>query len=370
MTNYTGHLIPRETSKGKHYQMVIEGPRDPVTGRRSRRYETLHLSKREAEKLLHQRLADLNRGMAEVKSSKTLGEWLDEWMELYMKGIAPSTASDYRWRIDHYLKPQLGSERLRELDGIMLQRYVNSLTESSEHRSKPLSAKSVRNIVNILSAALKTAQALHLIPYNPCDALHLPKLTKPKTNVLTAEQVRQVMQAASGTDIYLLLILGFMLGLRRGEMAALRWDDFDFDKGVVRISRSRVNAGGQVIEKAPKTSAGLRSIDLGDKLVMVLQEYRDKAAGPFVLSREDGQPYSPDSLTRKFKRFLEKNGLPDIRLHDTRHTNATALCEAGVDPKTAQVRLGHASISTTLGIYVHTTDSLCKQAAEKIDELI
>ena len=90
--------------------------------------------------------------------------------------------------------------------------------------------------------------------------------------------------------------------------AALRWDDFDFEKSVVRISRNRVNAGGQVIEKAPKTSAGLRSIDLGAKLVMILQEYRDKATGPFVLSHEDGQPYSPDSLTRKFKRFLERMG--------------------------------------------------------------
>lgn len=199
MTNYTGHLVPRETSKGKHYQMVIEGPRDPVTGRRSRRYETLHLSKREAEKLLHQRLADLNRGTSGMESGKTLGDWLDEWMELYRKGIAPSTVSDYRWRIDHYLKPQLGSKRLRELDGVVLQRYVNSLTEPSELRPEPLGAKSVRNIVNILSAALKTAQALHLIPYNPCDALHLPKLTKPKTNVLTVEQVRQVMQAAAGT---------------------------------------------------------------------------------------------------------------------------------------------------------------------------
>ena len=68
--------------------------------------------------------------------------------------------------------------------------------------------------------------------------------------------------------------------------------------------------------------------------------------------------------------FRFHEGMPICRFHELSHTNATALCEAGVDPKTAQVRLGHASISTTLGIYVHTTDSLCKQAAEKMDELI
>ena len=75
---YTGHLAPRETRKGKHYQMVIEGPRDPVTGRRERSYETLRLPKREAEKVLHERLARLNRAAEGTESGKRLGEWLDE----------------------------------------------------------------------------------------------------------------------------------------------------------------------------------------------------------------------------------------------------------------------------------------------------
>ena len=77
---YTGHLVPRETRKGKHYQMVIEGPRDPVTGRRERSYETLRLPKREAEKVLHERLARLIRAAEGAESGKRLGEWLDEWM--------------------------------------------------------------------------------------------------------------------------------------------------------------------------------------------------------------------------------------------------------------------------------------------------
>ena len=200
--------------------------------------------------------------------------------------------------------------------------------------------------------------------------MHLPRLIKPKEAVLTPEMVQKLLSAAYGTDVYLILILGFALGLRRGEMAALRWPDIDLDKGIVHIHLNRVNAGSKVIEKSPKTSAGVRDINLGDRLVQILKSYRGKANGPFVLSRADGQPYSPDTLTRKFKRFLERNGLPDIRLHDMRHINATLLCEAGVDPKTAQVRLGHASITTTLGIYVHTTDGLCRQAADKIDKIL
>ena len=367
---YTGHLVPRETRKGKHYQMVIEGPRDPVTGRRERSYETLRLPKREAEKVLHERLARLNRAAEGTESGKRLGEWLDEWMELYQKGLSPSTAADYRWRIGRYIQPELGTEPLKSLDGVTLQRYVNRLAASSPLSGQALSAKSIRNIFNLLHAALETAVTLRMIRYNPCEGVHLPRLIKPKEAVLSPEMVQKLLSAAYGTDVYLILILGFALGLRRGEMAALRWPDIDLDKGIVHIHLNRVNAGGKVIERSPKTSAGVRDIDLGDRLVQILAAYREEANGPFVLSRADGQPYSPDTLTRKFKRFLERNGLPDIRLHDMRHINATLLCEAGVDPKTAQVRLGHASITTTLGIYVHTTDGLCRQAADKIDKIL
>ena len=124
-------------------------------------------------------------------------------------------------------------------------------------------------------------------------------------------------------------------------MAALRWPDIDLDKGIVHIHLNRVNAGGKVIEKPPKTSAGVRDIDLGDRLVQILAAYREEANGPFVLSAgPTGQPYSPDTLTRKFKRFLERNGLPDIRLHDMRHINATLLCEAGGRPKDGPGPLG------------------------------
>ena len=307
---YTGHLVPRETRKGKHYQLVIEGPRDPVTGRRERSYETLRLPKREVEKVLHERLARLNQAAEGAESGKRLGGVAGRMDGTVPEGGSPLlppliTAGGF----GRYIQPELGMEPLKSLDGVTLQRYVNRLAASSPLSGQALSAKSIRNIFNLLHAALETAVTLRMIRYNPCEGVHLPRLIKPKEAVLSPEMVQKLLGAAHGTDVYLILILGFALGLRRGEMAALRWPDIDLDKGIVPYPSESVNAGGKVIEKPPKTSAGVRDIDLGDRLVQILAAYREKANGPFVLIRSDGQPYSPDTLTRKFKRFLERNGL-------------------------------------------------------------
>ena len=151
---------------------------------------------------------------------------------------------------------------------------------------------------------------------------------------------------------------------------ALRWNDFDLNAGTVRIHSNHVLANGRVIEKDPKSEAGVRVLALGPKLTGELKKYRNTASGPFVISKKDGTPYNPDSLSQKFRRFLERNNLPHIRLQDTRHTNATLLCGAGVDPKTVQARLGHADISTTMNIYVHVLQENGRKAAELIDYIV
>lgn len=367
LNRYPGHLEVKSGKKGKRYQLVIEGPRNPITGKRQRQYETVLLPKREAEKLLHQRLAELNAGIYQVNSPKLLCSWLEEWMELYKQSLSPTTKADYVWRIQHYINPKLGTIPLNQLGGIEVQCFINFLAQSD----KPLSGKSIRNILIILRAALQKAVELHLISENPCDQVNLPKKGGKKSTALEPQQVEYFLQCAKGRDeIYLLLLLAFSLGLRRGELAALQWDDFDLDAGTVRIHHNRVLADGKVIDKGPKSDAGIRVLALGPKLTGELLKYRDKAAGPFVLSKKDGFPYNPDSISQKFRRFLNRYGLTKIRLQDTRHTNATLLCGAGVDPKTVQARLGHADISTTMNVYVHALQENGRKADESIDCIV
>ena len=90
----------------------------------------------------------------------------------------------------------------------------------------------------------------------------------------------------------------------------------------------------------------------------------------FVIHQEDGSPFKPDSMTRKWARFLEANNLPKIRLHDLRHSNATALIQAGVSPKVVQQRLGHSDVNITLNTYTHVLPEMDIEAAEKLDAIL
>ena len=365
--HYTGHLKTVQTKTGKHYQLVIEGPRG-ADGKRQRRYETLRLPKREAERLLHQRLAELNAGLdtTEKPEKILMSGWFSDWMSLYKQDISESTRVDYEWRFAHYIQPWFGKQALTDLNGIEIQKFINSLQTGE----KPLSSKSIRNIYNVLNAMLSKAELLHLIPENPCSGVSLPKKNPKPRSALSREEMLMYLACAKGQDIELILLLEFALGLRLGELCGLRWKDVDLDRGIVCICNTRINAGSKVIEKGPKTAAGNRTIVLGEKLVARLSEYKAGALGEYVVAKSDGAPYGPSSITRKVRRFQKKYNLPAASVHEMRHTNASLLCESGVDPVTIKERLGHSDISTTLGIYTHATKTMEQRAAEKVDDLI
>lgn len=162
----------------------------------------------------------------------------------------------------------------------------------------------------------------------------------------------------------------------------MKWEHVDLVERVIHITENVVFANGQRITKAPKTQSGKRDISIGEEVVAEFKkaqtQYKvDKLKlgqgfhdDGYVVRRENGAPYRPDSITQKWERFVTVNDLPKIRLHDLRHSNATALIAAGVDIKTVQQRLGHSDVTTTLNIYTHVTQAMDRQAASTIDSLL
>ena len=137
-----------------------------------------------------------------------------------------------------------------------------------------------------------------------------------------------------------------------------------------------------VIVKAPKSESGIRDIYVGKEVMEELRkaklQYLNDALTcgygfqnlDLVVRQEDGSPVKPDSMTQKWERFLKKYNLPKIRLHDLRHSNATALIQAGVSPKVVQQRLGHSDVNITLNTYTHVLPEMDIEAAEKLDDII
>lgn len=319
---------------------------------------------------------ELERGYFYDPSSMLLKDWILQWLDNYLPNIEATTRTHYRNAINTHIIPDLGHVMLKHLKSTAIQTWVNDL-----HTKKGLSPKSVRNVYLNLRAALAKAVVLRMLPYNPCEGVVLPKATKYKATIYTVQEMNHLLDVARGTDIFIPVLLATNLGLRRGEVLALKWEHIDFENAVVHVCENKVITEDGTLTKAPKSAAGIRDITLGGGVLKELkhahaQYNRNKLAmgarfkdSGLVFSQEDGGAYRPESLTRMWRRFLEKHQLKDIRFHDLRHSCATALLEAGVDPKTVQNRLGHSDITMTMNIYAHCTQNMDRNAAQKLDDL-
>ena len=317
----------------------------------------------------------LSNGGIKTASAMRLSEWLKQWYTLYLPNIEHLTRESYIERIEHRIIPVLGAAQLKSLSAAMIQRWVNEMKEE-------LSPKSVKNVFIILKAALNKAVELKMIETNPCTGVVLPKMQKYQGDAYSQEEIQQTLNLAKGTDMYLILLLAFSLGLRRGELLAITWDDVDFENAEITINKSTFNDKGERIVKTPKTVSGIRTIPLGKNLLNELKVAHRKYLenkllmgsnfdnSNLIICQENGSPYHTDSFSNKWKRFVKKHNIRYIRFHDIRHSNATALIAAGVDIKTVQKRLGHSDISTTMNIYAHVTAKMDENAANTIDNIV
>ena len=383
--NYSGHVRKRETKNGQlTYQVIIEEPPDATTGKRHRKYFTIHGTKKEAEKFLRDTITDMENQTYVNPTKVTLKEWMNEWYNTYPSGhLSESTLRGYLYQIENYIIPALGKIPIQNLSAIQIQKWVNDISAESPVSHKPMSARTVKNIFLNLSAAMEQAAKLGLIKKNPCRDIILPKRQAYQVEVYNEQEIDKLIQAAKGTDMEVPVMLTLSLGLRRGELIALRWENVDLSKGIIHICENRVDGlDGKVVTKAPKSQAGIRDLPLSPSLISMLKKHKIEfskkqlkyAVGynndDFVICQHNGNPYKPFSFTKKFRTLLKQNNLRHIRFHDLRHTNASIMLSQGISPKVAQQRLGHSDFSTTMNIYSHVMKSMEIEAAQKLDDVL
>jgi integrase len=182
--------------------------------------------------------------------------------------------------------------------------------------------------------------------------------------------------------LYAAWLLLATTGMRRGEVAGLGWVDVDLETGRVSPRRPRVVINYEVVVSEPKTAKGRGSLALDPATVAALREHRSQqlqqrlAVGPrwqdsgLVFTWPDGRPIHPERFSRWFEQHAQAAGLPKIRLHDVRHSDATAALAAGVPAKVVSERLGHATIAITMDTYSHVLPGLDAQAAGTVARLI
>ena len=310
-------------------------------------------------------------------SRMTLSEWLDRWLAEYKDGtIRPGTLEGYRNYIENYIKPQLGGKQVSLITTQDVQRMYRRLKSGGRVRedaegSKRLSDSTVRHIHTMLHGAMKAAVQAHIIPKNPTENATVPKSNYKPMQVLNEQELDTFLQAVQKDDIWRdFFYTELMTGLRRGEICALMWRDFDAKAGTLGISRTLHSKGQGIYALGDtKTSQGNRTIILPESVAALLRARKKASISQWIFPQPTSPelPMNPGTAYRRLKTLLEEAGLPSIRFHDLRHTFATLALQNGMDVKTLSAMLGHVSAATTLDIYTHSTSDMQHAAARKID---
>ena len=378
----SGSIRKRKNDSGHSWQITIELPKDPITGKRVRRYKTVEGTKKEAERAMHEYIRELEKGYYVTNNKITISEWVDTWLEVYIEpNVSPTTLSGYRGMIRRYIKPVIGNMQVQQLNTLAVQAWVNGL-KVSPSSGKEMSAKTIKHAYHVLKGCMDKAVLAGIIPRTPCAGIMLPKGQKKPAVIYDEVQIKQLIAAAKGTEMELVIDMELCLGLRRGELLGLQWCDLDWDKNQVSIVRNRVVVNGKSVVKEPKTENSIRTVDVPVQLMQKLRQHKTKCLAnrlrlgkdyivtDFIIVHPDGKPIYPEYLSQMFTKLQKAAGLPQCRFHDLRHLCASIMLLQGVNVKVAQSRLGHKDISTTLNIYSHVLPSSAREAAEKIGALV
>jgi len=342
-------------------------------GRRATLYAK---TRQEAAARLTAALHNQQLGIPPPDRSQTVGQYLTNWIEGSIRpSVRARTHESYALNVRR-LVPHLGHYRLGALTPVAIENTYGALLQSG------LSRRSVEQAHAVLHRALNQAVKWGLLGRNPADAVNVPRPERREMRTLDEKQVQRLFEATAGHRLRGLWVLLVTTGLRLGEALGLCWDDIDQTAGrlVVRRSLQRQREAGLVFVE-PKSAKSRRTVHLAESTVAVLREQRRQqlgerlSAGPawqdqgLVFCREDGRPLEPSSVTEHLHRALKAADLPQVRVHDLRHTAATLLLARGVHPKVVQELLGHSTISLTLDIYSHVTPALHAEVAAHMDAL-
>ena len=366
----------RQRSKGS-WQLRYEGPPDSV-GWRKQVSETVRGTRKEAERVLRERLTQIETGILMTRSDETVAEFLGRWLDVYAAtNTELRTQMGYRALIRLYIVPGIGRVKLQALRPGHIQSLYAGLLD------KELSSRTVHHVHTLLKQTLSHAIKWGLLIWNPTDATDPPRPEEKELEMWDLPTIRTFLQSANVSRYGNLYQLVILTGIRRSELLGLRWDAIDLDNRRMMILRKLQRITGMgLVEGQPKTKKSRRSIALSPVAVSLLQAIKAKQnewrlkAGPawqdagYVFTQQDGTLIDPDRVSRDFARVVREAGLPHLTVRGLRHAHATLLLSSGVHPKIVSERLGHSTIAITMDIYSHVLPGLQERAALALDQTL
>ncbi len=272
----------------------------------------------------------------------------------------PAVIRQYSRSVRLYVEPELGSRKLSSLSRVDVQDFADRLLATG------LDPSSVKNTLMPLRVIYRRAFARSEVAINPTMGLELPATRGRRQRIADPVEAATLIEALPAGERPL-WALALYSGLRRGELWALRWEDVDFEAGVIHVRRAWDVHEGEI---EPKSGAGIRKVPIASVLRRSLLEQKLRNGGhpkKRILASAENQLRDSTTLTARAHRRWKAAGLEPIGLHECRHTFASMMIAAGINAKALSTYIGHASISITLDRYGHLMPGNEAEAAGKLD---
>lgn len=373
-----GHVCEKVKGSGNWYAVI--DTRDPATGKRKRKWHTLEANgKRQAQIECANLISAIDGGTYMEPDKTTMAQFLDRWLDHIKTQISPRSHERYVEIARKNLSPLIGALILSKLQPAQISgAYVQALKSGRRDGKGGLAPRTVHHMHRILKQALGQAVKWQMLTRNPADAVDPPKVERQSMNTYDMQQTAALLDAIRDTRIFIPTVLAVLCGLRRGEVAAVRWRSVDLAAGAMSVVESAEQTNVGIRYKEPK-SGRARNVALSATVSEELKAWRVRQAqellrlgsrpdgNTFVVTQTDGSPLQPRSLTHEWVRVLGTTDLPRIRFHDLRHAHATHMLASGVHPKVASERLGHSKVGITMDLYSHVMPGMQDDAVAKVD---
>lgn len=367
--------------------------------------------RRQAEKALHQLEADVENGKAKATQNLTVRDLSVLWMRRHViANLSPVTAKNYQHLLDRRILPKLGDVPVEKVTPGMLadfmaevkaegrivqakpeaelktKRRPSDVARLAKNPGAPLSDKTLRTYYDTLYQMFEKAVRWEILWRNPMASVDRPHFRNKPVKFLDDDQAVELLRALQHEEnmsFRCAVLLALTCGLRLGEVGALTWDDVNWKRCSIDISKAAkyTPAWGNFVGTT-KTESSDRTVTLPAGMMALLDETRKqheqlaqvmgdrwRGVGRIVCSW-DGTPLHHDTPSKQFRRFADKHGFEGVRFHDLRHTHATLLFASNIDAVAVASRLGHAKADTTLRTYAHALKRRDEDSAQAMQAIL
>lgn len=355
---------------------------DPITGKERRTTRRGFKTMKEAKQAERNLLLDVEEnGLPSNQSDgfqdPTFGELAFLWLENYRTTVKPSTFENVRSKVEKMTEEHFKELKLKKITVAYCQRVVIELSKSYVLYNHYLS---------VINRIFKYAVLMDILNSNPFDKVIKPKSrqTQRKGNFLTKEELKEFLKLAQNATLsyfFPLVHLMSYTGLRQGEALALKWSDIDFENKKITVDKTAVRIKEKQTLQTPKTKNSKRVISIDPTTLSILKSWKKdqikiyfrngkhfEGDENFIFTNQRGEWVHIHNFIRYFKRFIADHKLKTITPHGLRHTHASLLFSAGVEPKNISDRLGHSTVQITLDLYTHITEEQRSDTVEKLLE--